>query len=165
MVKKIVFSALIALCIYSLGVFAFCTVEPKAEDNTPISLTTVDYRTLDDYLVASGNGTVHYLLFYSDYNDDSIYVKDTVINSVSQSSSIDVNELIEIVDVSQVDEAQLNASISERFGVKNYPFFACVHVEDGSIIIDSVLPYDIDSPLKASELQTWLEENGVYFPA
>ncbi len=163
MIKKIVFSILIGLCIYSLGVFAFRTLEPKDINDNATNSPMIDYRTLDEYLLSSSNGTIHYLFFYSNQNNDSIYLKDTVLNSLNQTSSTDISQLIEIVDVTSVDEEILYPSLKEKYDMSTYPFFACVHIENDTIVIDSILPYDINSPLKANEIKTWLEENGVYF--
>ena len=159
--KKVILSFLVILCIYSLGVFAFRALDESREYEMQDNFTVIDCEQLEDYLLASSNGTVYYLMFYSNDSNDAIYLRETVLSTLNGTKSIDAYKTITIVDFSNTDLIKRNELLTKWS--TQIPSFLCVNIENNTIVTDSILSYDHTKPLKASDVEAWLKENGVYF--
>ena len=160
--KRIVISGLILLCLYTIGVFTFRILDLSREYEMEDNFTVVESDQLDEYLLASSNGTIHYLLFYSNDSNDAIYLRENILSTLDSESTINIYDTIIVVDFSDTDLIERNDLLKLKWETE-IPSFVCVHIENNTIVTDSILSYDSTSPLKASDVQKWLEETGIYF--
>ena len=132
MLKKVLFTFLTLLVIYSSCVIAYRIFEPR--DNYAVDQTTsyVAYDSLKPYIENSPQNT-HYLFFYSSINNNSVYLKDTIF--------------------SQVDDWQVSAFPA---------LVAVTKEDDGTLTIKNKLEWTNDSPLTAQSVEDWLILNDLY---
>ena len=162
MLKKILFSLLCVLMIYSGAVAAYRIFEPRQEHVAIDSSSFISYASLKEYIVSSGESSQHFLFFYNDGETDSMYVRTSVLSDVKAKSGLDLDSLIETVDLSGYKQENLPASLAQDWGLSDYPSFALVTVKDGEIQILSKLEWSSSSPITSSMLIQWLKDNGVY---
>lgn len=162
MLKKILFSLLCILMIYSSAVAAYRIFEPRQEHVALDSSSFISYASLKEYIVSSGESSQHFLFFYNDGETDSMYVRTSVLSDVKAKSGLDLDCLIETVDLSGYKQENLPASLAQDWGLSDYPSFALVTVKDGEIQILSKLEWSSSSPITSSMLIQWLKDNGVY---
>ena len=162
--KKVIFSLLTAIIIYSIGILAYRLIDIQRHKNTEqiMNYTIIQQQSLNDYLLASSNGTVHYLFFFSKDNEDARYLKDTILARLNTQTSVDISQIIEIVDLTDLPVIEREPYMSSTYN-STFPSFITLHKENNAIVIDSVLNYDMNQPLKDDELKAWLSANGVYF--
>ena len=162
MLKKILFSLLCMLMIYSGAVAAYRIFKPRQEHVAIDSSSFISYASLKEYIVSSGESSQHFLFFYNDGETDSMYVRTSVLSDVKAKSGLDLDSLIETVDLSGYKQENLPASLAQDWGLSDYPSFALVTVKDGEIQILSKLEWSSSSPITSSMLIQWLKDNGVY---
>ena len=162
MLKKILFSLLCMLMIYSGAVAAYRIFEPRQEHVAIDSSSFLSYASLKEYIVSSGESSQHFLFFYNDGETDSMYVRTSVLSDVKAKSGLDLDSLIETVDLSGYKQENLPASLAQDWGLSDYPSFALVTVKDGEIQILSKLEWSSSSPITSPMLIQWLKDNGVY---
>lgn len=162
MIKRVIISALIILCLYTVGVFSFRILDLSREYEMQDNFNVIEANQLEDYLLASGNGTVFYLLFFSNDSNDAIYLRENILPTLHSEKAVDVYQTVSIVDFSNVDLLERSDLLTEKWHT-DIPSFVCMHIENNEIITDSFLAYDSTKPLKASDVAAWLKENGIYF--
>ena len=160
--KKIVISCLVILCLYTIGVFTFRVLDLSREYEMEDDFAVIEAERLDDYLLASSNGTIYYLMFYSNDSNDAVYLRENILSTLGNEKDINIYETITIVDFSDTDLIKRSELLTQKWN-SEIPSFICVHIENNTIVTDSILPYNSLSPLKASDVQNWLQENGIYF--
>lgn len=162
MLKKILFTFLTLLVIYSTSVVAYRIFEPR--DNQYITDTSsyLAYDSLKSY-VESSSQNIHFFMFYSAINNDSIYLKNTVFTNVEQDIGESLSNFIEIVDITDLDEKMETKRLSEDWQVSSYPaLIAVTSNEDGSIQVTSKLEWTSKNSITAKDVENWLKENGLY---
>ena len=165
MIKRILISLLTVMVIYSAVVIGIKLFEP---DKTDINSSTfqhtaaLDYETLRDYTISSGVAASHFYLFSSVDNSDCIYVESTVLKNAAAATGMNLDDLIEIVDITDLERSLSTNRLRADWGVLSYPAFVACHVERGEIIVDNTLEWNPASPISTDDVERWLMLNGVY---
>lgn len=162
MLKKLLFSLLCALMLYSTAVAAYRIFEPKQENLTVDSSSFISYASLKEYIVSSGESSTHFLFFYNELDTDSIYVRTSVVNEVIAKTGLDLSNMIETVDLASYNQENLPASMAEDWGLSSYPAFAIVTLRDGEITVEQKLENSSSVPISAPVLIQWLKDCGLY---
>ena len=166
MLKKILFTALTILVLYSAVIVGYKANEPEREDilspSAAISNDAIDYSNLRDYTINSGEAAIHYYFFFSRNNQDCLYVANTVLTSVESSTGIDLDAILEYVDITSLEDNLQTSQLRTDWQVSSYPAFVTCRYENGNITIDNTLQWDPQHPLSASEFTDWLQLNGLY---
>ena len=165
MLKRIMFTLMILLVIYS-GVFVgFRLFEPEQTDagsESAIASVSLDYETLKEYTRSTGNSTMHYYFFCSVDSNDCLYLENTVLKSVNNETENELMTLIEFVDVSGIDEKQLATRLKNEWGVSAYPAFVACRNDNGEIVIDNTLDWNPQQPISIDDFRQWLALNKLY---
>ena len=161
MLKKILFSLLCILMVYSGAVAAYRIFEPRQDHVRLDSSSFISYASLKEYIVSSGESSQHFLFFYYDGESNSMYVRTSVLSDVKAKTGIDLDSLLEIVDLSGYRQENLHASLAEQWGLSDYPSFALVTLKDGEIQVLSRLEWSSGTPITGTLLIQWLQDNGI----
>lgn len=161
MFKKVVFSLLLLISAYSAAVVAFRVFEPKTDANVVEESAYLDYDSLKEYILSTGESVTHYLFFYSRNDNDCVYVKNTVLTSVNADTQLQIDRIIETVDITALEENMLSEKLTADWGIQRYPAFVAVSVKDGEPVVLNSLEYDGEIPLSAAQVEEWLRENGL----
>lgn len=164
MLKRLMISFLVLLMVYSTFIVGFKLFEPETEEvsETTLNTTVIDYSSAENYTLNSGAAAIHYYFFCSPQNTDCIYMENTVMRTVELDTGINMSELFEYIDVTELDESFSLNKLKEDWQIDDYPGFVRCHVEDGKIILDSTLSWNSSQPLSVFELKQWLRQNGIY---
>lgn len=162
MLKKLLFSLLCALMVYSTSVAAYRIFEPKQEKLSVDSSSFISYASLKGYIVSSGESSTHFLFFYNELDTDSVYVRTSVLNEVIARTGLDLSGMIETVDLASYNQENLPADMAEQWGLASYPAFAIVTLNDGQITVEEKLEYSSSVPITAPVLIQWLKDVGLY---
>ncbi len=162
MFKKILFTLLTLLIVYSCAVVGYRIFEPSLDIASDPDTAYLDIDSLDQYILSSPEGSTHYLFFYSRVNKDCVYVRDTVLSVVQKETQLNLSRIIEIADITSKDRSLDLAGLYEDWGISNYPAFASYTVQNGEIVMNNMLVYDGKKPLTAADIESWLELNGLY---
>ena len=150
MLKRILFTLLTLLVIYSGVVLVYRLNEPDVVESPGSAYMTenaLDYATLRDYTLSSGESTLHYYFFCSYENNDCLYMENTVLKDAESETGLDLRNMIEYVDITDLEA--------------NPAFVAC-RVRNGMIEISNTLQWNPSSPISTSDLIRWLELNNLY---
>lgn len=162
MLKRILFTFFTLLVLYSVVLIGYRLFEPNTEEAYTPSHHVLDYETLNEYTLSSGNASYHYYLFSSDTSADCKYVKDTIIQTAALNTGVDVLDYIEEVDITPLEqEYQLNR-LKEEWNVSSYPAFVACHNENNKIIIDNQLEWDNQHPISVDDFIDWMVQNRLY---
>lgn len=165
MLKRIMFTLMILLVLYS-GIFVgFCLFEPEQADagsESAIASVSLDYETLKEYTRSTGNSTMHYYFFCSADSNDCLYLENTVLKSVNNETENELMTLIEFVDVSGIDEKQLATRLKNEWNVSAYPAFVACRNDNGEIVIDNTLEWNPQQPISIDDFRQWLALNKLY---
>ena len=162
MLKKIMFSILCLIMLYSTAVVAYRLFEPTASYHIGDEDTYLDYNSLKEYVKSGGDSSVHYLFFYSSEDDNSVYIKNTVITKVENDTSLQFTKIIETVDITSLVRNMQTSRLSEDWTISSYPAFAAVTVKNGAIIVNNKLENTNDHQITAADMEQWLALNGLY---
>ncbi|NLH63297.1 MAG: hypothetical protein GX478_03765 [Erysipelotrichaceae bacterium] len=162
MLKKVMFAFLSLIILYSTAVIAYRIFEPTASYHVGDEDTYLDYASLKEYVKSTGDSSVHYLFFYSSEDNTSVYLKNTVIPTVENDTSLQFTRIIETVDITELVRSMQTSQLSEDWQISSYPAFAAVAVQDGRVIVQNVLENTNEHQLTAADIEDWLKENGLY---
>ena len=162
MLKRVLFTLLCLIMVYSIAVTGYRYFEPNAFDETEEGETYLDYETLKEYIRSSGDGVTHYLFFFSRKSQDCVYVKNTVMATVKNDTGLQIDRMIETVDITALEEQLLTNRLKTDWGLSSYPAFVTARTENGEIVIDNFIQYDQNHPMLASDIEAWLQLNGIY---
>lgn len=162
MLKKILFSLLTLLMIYSSAVVLYRIFEPKNNTEYLDDDATLSYDSLQEYLISTGEGSTHYVFFYSALNDNCIYVRNTVLNQVESETRISVSSLFETVDITSLDENMTTGRLSDEWGIAGYPSFAAITVKEGKPVVVNQLVWTDQKPITAASVEEWMKENDLW---
>lgn len=164
MAKKIIFTFLTLLILYSTAVVAYRLFEPVNNTEYPDEDSSLSYDSLNQYLLSTGEGSTHYVFFYSAVNDNCIYVRNTVLSQVENETGISVSSLFETVDITSLDENMKTARLSDDWNISGYPAFAAITVKNGKPSVVNSLVWTDQKPVTASALEGWMAENDLWTP-
>lgn len=165
MLKKILFTLLTLLMIYSTVIIAYKINEPQKIESralaTALSSAAIPYSTLKDYTLNSGESAIHYYFFCSGNDQNCTYVENTVLKSVENSTNLNLDSLLEYVDLSDESEDAMSSPLSD-WGINTYPAFVVCNVSQGSITVSNPLEWNASSPMSADDIIRWLSKVGLY---
>jgi hypothetical protein len=161
MLKKVVFALLALIVVYSCAVVAFRIYEPRNDTNVVEESAYLDYDSLKEYVLSTGESVTHYFFFYSRNDNDCVYVKNTVLASVSTNTQLQIDRIIETVDITSLEDNMTTGKLANDWGISNYPAFAAVTVSEGNPSVLNSLEYDGEIPLSAAQVEEWLALNGL----
>ncbi len=157
------FSILVILIGFSTVIVGYRFFEPKETSVVPTDdALEIDYASLHDYLLSSSEASIHYLLFYSKYDSDSIYLRNTVMNTVESDTHIGWTGLIEIVDISNLEASFETTTLNDDWGITDYPALLQVTNENGELKTDHLLVWNANDPITPTKVKFWLEDVGLY---
>mgnify|MGYP004570087557 FL=1 len=160
MMKRILFTFMTILALYSLAIVGYRIYEPdlkKTQENT----NYITYNSLREYTLSHGESTKHIYFFYSAADDNSNYVVNTVFPSINNMKKSNVTDVIEIVDITSLDTSYTTNRLKAEWGINSFPSLLLVSVSEGQISIDSTLCWDNDHPFTADDILSWLTINGI----
>lgn len=160
MSKRILFTFFTLLVLYSAILVGYRVFEPQQDDALDNSTQDVlDYDVLKEYTLSTGNATKHYYYFSSSTNADCIYVRDTVIKAASQTAGLNLDEYIEEVDITELEQNFAINRLKTEWDVASYPAFVACRVENQEIVIENKLEWNPQQPISADNLLDWLALN------
>lgn len=162
MLKKIMFTFLILLGLYSTAAVVYRLFEPIETYHADNSTLYLDYSSLKEYVQASSEGSVHYLFFYASDDDASDNIKNTVLPAVENNTSLQFSKVIETVDITALVKNHQTYRLSQEWGLTSYPAFAAAGVSNGSIVVNHILEDSSDDPIDEQSLENWFIVNGLY---
>jgi len=165
MAKRILLTVLTLLVIYSAVVIGVKVFEPEMMDDTAGSAAAaraIDYETLKDYTLQSGASAIHYYFFWSSLNNDCMYVADTVLRDTEADTGMNLTDLIEVVDITDLEKNLTTNRLKSEWDVVSYPAFIACRVVNGKIVIDNKLEWNPAQPISVNDLERWLILNGLY---
>lgn len=160
MLKKILFTFLTLLMIYSTCVVAYRIFEPRDNQSTTDTTSMLAYDSLKSYVIDSSSN-IHYFLFYSALNNNSIYLKDTILTIVESDINKSLSNIIEVVDITELDQKMEIKRLSEDWQVSSYPAFISVSNNNGEIIINNKLEWTNEKAITTTDVEKWLKLNGI----
>ncbi len=160
MLKKILFTFLTLLMIYSTCVVAYRIFEPRDNQSTTDTTSMLAYDSLKSYVIDSSSN-IHYFLFYSALNNNSIYLKDTILTIVESDINKSLSNIIEVVDITELDQKMEIKRLSEDWQVSSYPAFISVSNNNGEIIINNKLEWTNEKAITTTDVEEWLKLNGI----
>lgn len=160
MLKKILFTFLTLLMIYSTCVVAYRIFEPRDNQSTTDTTSMLAYDSLKSYVIDSSSN-IHYFLFYSALNNNSIYLKDTILTIVESDINKSLSNIIEVVDITELDQKMEIKRLSEDWQVSSYPAFISVSNDNGKIIINNKLEWTNEKAITTTDVEKWLKLNGI----
>lgn len=160
MLKKILFTFLTLLMIYSTCVVAYRIFEPRDNQTTIDTSSMLAYESLKSY-VKDSSSNIHYFLFYSALNNNSIYLKDTILNVVETDINKSLSNIIEVVDITELDQKMETKRLSEDWQISSYPAFVSVSNDNGEIIINNKLEWTNEKAITTTDVEEWLTLNGI----
>ena len=161
MLKKILFTFLTLLVMYSTCVVAYRIFEPRDNQNITDSSSYLAYDSLKSY-VESSSQNIHFFFFFSAINNDSIYLKNTVFTTVEQDIGQPLSNMIETVDITELDEKMETKRLSEDWQVSSYPALIAVSYDNSTITVMNKLEWTNKKAITAKDIENWLQENGLY---
>lgn len=156
------FSFLCLLILYSTAVIAYRLFEPTASYHVSGEDSYLDYNSLKEYVRSGGDSSVHYLFFYSGEDNNSAYIKNTVLTEAENDASLQFTRIIETVDITNLVRNMQTSRLADDWQISSYPAFAAVTVKNGNIIVNNQLEYTEDDPITVEKLEDWLSLNGLY---
>ena len=163
MLKRILFTFFTLLILYSAILVGYRVFEPNRDDSHDINAQdAIVYDALHDYTLSSGNASLHYYFFSSSTNADCKYVKDTILQTASINTGIDVHDYIEEVDITPLEQNFELYRLNDDWGISSYPAFVACIVEDNKIVIQNRLEWDPQHPLSVDNFVDWLILNRIY---
>ncbi len=164
MLKKLLFTFLVLLVLYSGIVVGYAAFEPTTLDATMSNLSTydiIDYASVHDYTISDQTGDIHYYFFCSPEENDCIYMQNTVLKTIQNEEKIDLSSILEYVDITDlVQNLEIN-TLKTEWSINSFPAFVACHVENDSIIIDHAISSSTTSPLTKDEIKVWLSQSGI----
>lgn len=161
MIKRILLSLMSIIAIYSFAAVMYRVYEPTNLLNNSTNSSYISYSTLQEYTLSNTTATKHYYFFYSSIDSNSTYVMDTLLKVINRDTDIDIESVIEVVDVTPLDENNTLNRITTEWGIREIPAFLCISVANNTITIDSTLEWTDESPLTAELLESWFQETGL----
>ena len=165
MAKRLLLTALTLLVIYSAVVIGIRVFEPEQPDEGTDSLIAskaLDYEVVKDYTINSGSAAIHYYLFWSKDSNDCNYVVETVLKDCQAETGVNLSELIEIVDITELERNFTTNRLKTDWGISSYPAFVSCRAKAGRIQINNTLEWNPAQPISVDDLKRWLELNGLY---
>lgn len=165
MIKRILLSVFTFMAVYSAIVIGIKLFEPDVIDTASDAsqhATALDYNTLKDYTLNSGTSASHFYLFSSLDNSDCLYVENTVLKNARTATGLNLDDLIEIVDITDLERTFTTNRLRTEWTVLSYPAFVACRVNNGEIVIENTLEWDPNQPISSDDLERWLKLNGVY---
>ncbi len=160
MLKKILFTFLTILMVYSTCVVAYRIFEPRDNQSTSDTTSMLAYDSLKSY-VKDSSSNIHYFLFYSALNNNSIYLKDTILTIVESDINKSLSNIIEVVDITELDQTMETKRLSEDWQVSSYPALVSVSNDNGEIIINNKLEWTNEKAITTTDVEEWLKLNGI----
>ncbi len=152
---------MVLLSIYSIAVLAYRIYEPTDIENATNTTNRIDYNSLREYTLSSGDGTKHYYFFFSSLDNNCVYLNDTVLREVAKDTGLDLNNLIETVDITPLQTNMTTNRITAEWGIHSWPAFVAVSIQENSILIENTLEWDPQSPLNTGDIKQWLSLNNL----
>lgn len=165
MLKKILFTFMTLLMIYSSSLVGYKLFEPDqiySHSYSDHQSSSLDYETLKQYTISGGSATIHYYFFYSTNSNDSLYVENSILPSVEKVTPINLEELIEYVDITDLEINMETNRLKADWDISSYPAFVSCQVIDGEIKILNKLEWNSKEPMSEYDVMLWLNENKLY---
>ncbi|MBR2810058.1 MAG: hypothetical protein IKD69_01635 [Solobacterium sp.] len=162
MFKKLLFTVLAVIFLYSSAVVIYRIYEPKELISDAESASYIEYEALDSYLRGTPESSVHYLFFHSRRNPDSSYIRSTILPIVNSETETDIKALFETVDITSLYDADTLYRLYDDWGIVSPPCFAKVRIEHGRPVILSTLEWQDGNLFQSQKIESWLVDNGVY---
>ena len=159
MIKRILFTLMTLLALYSLAVLGYRIYEPDL--HTEDTSNYIPYNSLREYTLSQTNSTRHVYFFYSSTDDNSNYVLNTLFPSINSQKKKDYTSVIEIIDISSLESSFTTNRLKSEWGIQTYPSFLLVSVENDEISIDSTLCWEENTPFTTDTIINWLAINNI----
>ena len=164
MFKKILFTFLVTLSLYSIVAAGYHLFEPEDDLNEITDALVIDYKSLNEYVLSGNEGAIHYVLFYDKRIQDSEYVRNTLLTTVQNDTQLQLDRIIDIVDTSEIEQDSVTLRLTEDWGIRNSPALAVIRLENGTPVLVSKLEWNSEQMLSAEDVEIWLADNGLYQP-
>lgn len=161
MIKRILLTLMTLLSIYSLCAAAYRLFEPTNIHEEANVSSYINYNSLREYILSQGDQTTNIFFFYSSLDDNCVYVKNTVMHSVEKETGIDLENIIDIVDITDLEKNMATNRIAAEWGIHTCPAFICASTDGQNITVSKPLEWNPSSPMTATDLEQWLSENGI----
>lgn len=155
--KRIIF-VLLALAVFlSLYVFFLAKKQPITYFEG-INATTIPY---EDLISKMDTGPKAYF-FCTDSDIDCRYIDNEMLDVLVVDAHVERFNNLLLVDTATLDQSILPSALKERFGFSDFPAFAILSYENGTVIIHSVLQWTNSDPFTMLDLKEWMKENKLW---
>ena len=161
MIKRILLTFMTLLSIYSFSAAVYRIFEPTNIREEANASSYINYNSLREYILSQGDKTANIFFFYSSLDDNCIYVKNTIMHSVEKETGIDLEDIIDIVDITELEKNMTTNRITAEWGIHTWPAFLCASADGQNITVTKPLEWNPSSPMTASDLEQWMSENGL----
>lgn len=165
MIKRILLTFMALLAIYTSAAACYRIYDPQNSSQNETASSMISYNSVRNLILSKGSGSVCYLFFCSLKDDNCIYVRNTVLNTIEKETGISPDSVIYTVDVTPLEENMNTGRITAEWGIHSWPAFLCVSTDGQNITVTSQLEWNSDSPLTASDIESWLKDSGLQFPS
>ncbi len=164
MTKKISITV-ISLLLFANILLSFYSIfqsDKKQVKSAAVETTiTLEYESLHDYLINSGEASTHYLFFCSSTNQDCQYIENTVLKSI-ESKDPTALSYIEWVDITELEKNFTTIRLKDEWGINNYPAFVSVTIKDKSVTVNNMLQYNSENPMSVQDIKMWMINNKIW---
>lgn len=164
MKKNITISILLInlLIFIFLAFYVYFRPEQESSEKVIQSTPTIPYDGLKDYLLSSGDFSIHYLFFCAPTDTDCNYIQNTIIKPLEAKQGQSLFERIDYIDISDLLANLEKNKLATDWGVTSYPAFIAVSVENGEFAVLNSIQYTTDDPINELDLKRWLAENEIW---
>lgn len=167
MFKKLLYSFMIFIALGSTILAGYRIFEPKKNIREAVISTNtkfmVEYEQANQFALSAGDSSTTYFLFCKLDNDNCNYIETTLypdLNATLENKKME--DIIEYVDLDNIDDKKIIETISNDWGISNYPAFVSVSVIDNKLVINNSLVWSDDKPLNTLDILSWLSQNNIY---
>ena len=166
MLKRLLFTFLTVMVLYSAILVAYRLNEPEKEELvSELNDEALPYSSLEDYTLNSGTSSHHFYFVCSPQDNDCIYMETTVLKTVENHTGLKMADILEYVDITDSIRKLDTTHMMEQWHITGYPAFIACHVEDNQIVVDNTIVSTVQYPLSAENVESWLMQNGLYVTA
>lgn len=166
MLKKILFSLLTILLVYSGAIVGYKAHEPDKSALCSYMLLnnneSLDYNTIEDYTLNSGASSIHYYMFYDEDGANSAYLENTILKELAKDPLQDFTTLLEYVNVPNLSDPETPIKLQKKWGIDTLPALLVCRVQDHKIVIESTLQWNEKEPLTSEDVKMWMMQNGLF---
>jgi hypothetical protein len=155
--KRLIVSLLALAVFLSLYVF-FLAKKQTIVYFEGINATSIPYEDL----ISKMDATPKAYFFCTESDIDCRYIDTEMLDILIVDAHAERFNNLLLVDTASLDVSILPSALKDRFGFSDYPAFAILSYENGTVIVHSVLQWTNEDPFTMLDLKEWMKENKLW---